>query len=129
MKNFWKKYAGTLIAVTLIIATLTSNPSCEPTVRSPWKPYTIINRDQLDAEVEQFLLQCEVAYKDLDRQQQFRQLVLDFARITTETGTFNPTSLIPLLAALLGIGTTVDALRTSSKARKKLNSLKPPVNP
>lgn len=91
-----------------------------------------IRRVQLDArvaeynqEVESFNQRVEAGLQDLDRQDAFRQEILDtVGLVATEAaqGTINPVSLIPigigLLGASLGLGTSADNRRKDAVITK-----------
>jgi len=93
--------------------------SCESKVRSIRYPERKYTRDQIQAELDTFLAQYDYSVQRLDQQDAIKQLLLKNALLVSQGGVFNPYALIPSIAALLGVGATVDRVRS---VKKKKNS-------
>lgn len=84
---------------------------CKSEVRSLVDPTRKIDRDELTAEVDFFMASAEIRFKDLDRQDEFKQYVLDQALLYGQTGTLNPVGIVATLAGILGVGAIADNVR------------------
>lgn len=122
---------GIIISVALVVWTF----GCENKVMSPISGQKVSRaqlhievsaqskalENQLDTLKEQALLQ----YTMLDKADMIRDKIFEFAALTTEQNTFNPTGLITLVGTLLGIGVGIDN-RIKDKVIK--NRPLPPTN-
>ena len=82
-----------------------------------------VTRGELHIEVDTFLAQAEIRYKNLDMQDDFKELVFNKVLLWSQTGQFSPIGLIPTLIGLLGIGAITDNVR-KRKEIKRLNNVK-----
>jgi len=85
--------------------------SCESKVQSLRDPTIKVTRDELRIEVDQFLATAEIRFKNLDRQDEFRELVFNKVLLWSQTGVFNPTGIIPLIVGILGTAAVTDNVR------------------
>jgi len=96
--------------------------NCGPKVRSISDPTKLVTRDELNAEVDHLLANVEIRYKDLDRQDEFRELVVNKVLLWTQTGQFSPIGLIPTLIGLFGIGAVTDNVRKRLEIKRITNA-------
>lgn len=92
--------------------------ACESRVRSINHPNLKYTRQQLQVEVDNYVAQAQYKFHQLDQQDAIKKLLLQNAMLVSQGGTFNPYAIIPSIAAILGIGATVDRVR-SVKSKKK----------
>lgn len=95
--------------------------SCESKVQSLRDPMIKVTRDELRIEVDQYLATAEIRFKNLDRQDEFKNLIFNEVLLWSQTGQFNPIGLIPTVIGLFGIGAITDNVRLRIK-NKKLNN-------
>jgi len=122
MKDFLNKckpFSAEITMIALALVALLWTYGCESRVRplngSPVK----VTRAELETELNQFIALAEIRFRELDRQDKFKQILFDNAVIFAETGGINPLGVITSLAALFGIGATADNLRTRKKLSKQ----------
>ena len=105
---------GLIIAISLMVWTY----GCDSQVTSPITG-KMVTRPQLKLEVniavKQFEMeldnlqeQAALQFASLDRQDELKNKLYNFAAITAEANTFNPTGLITLVGTLLGGGLLID---------------------
>lgn len=111
-----------VIAGFLCIVLTVWGLSCESKVQSLRDPTIKITRDELRIEVDQFLANAEIRFKNLDRQDELRNLIFNEVLLWSQTGAFNPIGLIPTLIGLFGIGAVTDNVRKRLEI-KKLNNV------
>ena len=123
---------GLIIAVSLMVWTY----GCDSQVTSPITG-KMVTRPQLKLEVniavKQFEMeldnlqeQAALQFASLDRQDELKNKLYDFAAITAQANTFNPTGLITLVGTLLGGGLLIDN-RIKDKVIKNRPLTKPVV--
>jgi len=93
---------------------------CEPETKSLIDPDLKVNRTQLQSELEFLVATSHARFQDLDRQQQFRDMILQQSILIAETGDVNPVGLLTSIIALLGIGAGADDLRVRKKLKTTL---------
>lgn len=97
---------------------------CESTTTSPFNPTETITRQQLTIQVETYNKMVELAFQDLDKQDLFKQYLIDSLLVTTQTGTINPMGLIMGAIGVLGIGATADNVRKNTVIKTLQNNTK-----
>lgn len=97
---------------------------CESTTTSPFNPTETITRQQLTIQVETYNKMVELAFEDLDKQDLFKQYLIDSLLVTTQTGTINPMGLIMGAIGVLGIGATADNVRKNTVIKTLQNNTK-----
>lgn len=102
--------------------------SCQSTTLSPSGLNKKVNRGQLSAEIDYYLAKAEIAYKDLDRQDEIKRKLLDAAAIAAQGGQVNIVGLILANLGILGIGATVDNVRKRKVIKNSLNYKSPDAN-
>lgn len=120
IKNFLNHERYTMVGLIVSLILILWMTSCESTVRSIRFPMRKLTRQQMQTEVDSFMAEAEYRFQQLNQQDAIKKLLLQNAMLVSQGGTFNPYAIIPSVAALLGIGATVDRVRTVK--RKKKNS-------
>lgn len=93
---------------------------CESTTSSLIDPTQRVNLDRLQSELDFLVSKYETGLADIERQNKFRQAILNQTLIIAESGTINPVGLITTALAIFGIGATADDVRL----RKKIKNAK-----
>jgi len=122
IKNFFAKINGnlfTVLAVQACIVLLIWCYSCEPRVKSLKGSSEPVTRQELQIELDTYLAQAKIKFEQLDKQDQFKQTLVNAAITYVQGGQINPIALVVSLFAILGFGQTGD------KVRKKIQSAKP----
>lgn len=91
------------IAIIALTALLFWGYSCQPEVRSLIYPGVMVTRPELQVELDTIVATAEFRLTELDKQQQFRDIIFKNAMLMVETGTINPLGIITLLTGLYGI--------------------------
>ena len=92
--------------------------SCTSTVPSLNGSDRHVNAAQLQAEVNHFLAIAEDRFEQLDHQNKIKRLIFDTALIVSKGGSVNPVGILTTLAAIFGVGATVDNVRKRKSANK-----------
>lgn len=123
MKNIWafiRHNQGMFIGVLLAIAVFTWTYGCESKVRSITNPIVIVNRGELQIEVDNFIAQAELRFADLDRQDQVKSTLFNTAIEFMQGGNVNPAAVAIVIGNILGLGAVIDNVRK----RTLINTLK-----
>lgn len=115
-----------VIAAVLCIPLIFWGICCQSQTQSLIDPDQQVNRDQLDAQVANFLNDAEVRYRDLDRQDAFKQNVFDKVALFSQGGDLNPSGLLTLVFTFLGVGAITDNVRKRRELRSLSNAPNPP---
>lgn len=75
---------------------------CEPKVKSLIRPTHRINRQELQLELDQLIGMAQLRMVDLDKQEQFRSIILENALILVQGQPLNPIGIITAIAAVYG---------------------------
>lgn len=108
------------IALLVLTALLFLGHSCQPETKSLIHPGERITRPELQIELDTIIATAEARMADLDKQEEFRDLIFKNVLIIGQTGTVNPTGIITLLAGLYGI--TRGAQDVKNKVKKNSNN-------
>lgn len=112
--EWFRHYQGTSVAIIIVIAVLFWTYGCDSIVTSITNPNTKVTRSELKIEIDTFLAMAEERYRDLDRQDEFKQKLVEFGMIVVEDGTINPIGAGVSLLGILGIGAVVDNRKKDS---------------
>jgi len=102
------------------------NPTSPP-VSGSLSKIKMVTRSELSSELAYIASLAESKYKDLDRQDEIRAMLLNQASIIATSGTFNFAGILPILAGIMGIGAVVDnrkAATTISTQQSQIAQLK-----
>lgn len=108
------------IALIVLTAILFWGYGCPPTVQSLTTPKKMITRPELQIELDTIIATAQYKLADLDKQEQFRDLIFKNALLMIEGGAINPLGVITMLAGLYGI--TRGAKDVKDKVKKKINN-------
>ena len=125
-------FVGVLTAIALLIWTF----GCQSTTTSLISGVKITRAEltvELNSEIARLgaaitTLQEQGAMKkaELDRQDELKRKLYEFAAITAASGTFNPMGIITLVGSILGVGVVVDnRIKDKVIANRPLPTTKP----
>ena len=121
-----KKHIGTIIAGLVCIGFIFYAIACQPKTQSLKDRNVLVNRQELQLELDQFITMAQLRMADLDKQEELRSIVLENALILVQGQPFNPLGIITALAAIYGIkqgGSNVTrVIKTASEKRKGNNA-------
>lgn len=92
---------------------------CEPKTKSISGSGKMVNRIELQAELEHFVARAVTGQKDIDRQEQIRDMIFNQALVIAQGNQVNPIGVVTSLLALLGVGATVDDVRLRRERKKQ----------
>ncbi|KKN45296.1 hypothetical protein LCGC14_0684490 [marine sediment metagenome] len=90
---------------------------CESQVKSPFNPDRDVTRQQLQNEVDKYIVDIELAFVDLDRQDLFKQKLFEIGVVAAQGGTINPVGAGITLLGILGVGAVADNRKKDSVIR------------
>jgi len=118
MKTWISHNQGIVVGIIITIILMVWTFGCESQVTSPitgklvTRPQLTLEVDiqvkQLEAELDNLQAQAVLQFTALDRQDEIKSKLYEFAAITSNTNTFNPTGIITLAGTLLGLGAGID---------------------
>ena len=94
---------------------------CEPKTRSLISTDRLINRQELQLELDQFITMAQIRMADLDKQEQLRAVILQNALILVQGQPYNPVGIITAIAAVYGISQGTRNVKQVIKKRKVNN--------
>lgn len=111
------------VLVTVIFAVYMYG--CEAKTRSLKTPAKLVNRQELQLEFDQIVGLAQLRMLDLDKQEQFRSIILQNALVLVQGNPLNPVGLISAIAAIYGItqgsSNITKVVKTGIKKRKVNN--------
>lgn len=123
MKEIWKfirhnqgMFVGVIIALSVLIWTY----GCESQVTSIVYAPSLVNRGQLQVEVDTFIAQAELKFANLDRQDRVKSTLFNTAIDFMQGGNVNPAAVAIVIGNILGLGAVIDNVRK----RTLINTLK-----
>lgn len=122
MKTIFNHERYKLIGGVLCIILVFWFYGCESQVPSLIDPHKKVNRAQLQLELENLIAGAGVRVMDLDRKDAFKSALFEQAVLLAQGGTLNPVGLGLTIAGILGIGATVDDVRTRKRTKNQLPS-------
>jgi len=110
---------GMFVALLLSGILLVWTYGCNSTVTSLIKPETKVTRSELAFELDQEARRLEaeldalqksaaLKFADLDRQDEIKRKLFEFAAVTSKSADFNPAGLFTLVGSILGLGAVID---------------------
>lgn len=103
------------IALIVLTAILFWGYGCPPRVRSLTTPKKMITRPELQIELDTIISTAQYKMADLDKQEQFRDLIFKNALLMIEGGSLNPIGIMTMLAGLYGITRGVKDIKDKVK--------------
>ena len=117
MKTLWKAIKHNHMLVHGIICSviiLLAITGCEPKTRSLLNKNRKVTRAELNIELDTLLSTAELRTRDLDRQEQLRDLIFQSALQVTQGGQLSIPGLLLALGNIVGIGAIIDNRRKDS---------------
>jgi len=102
MWEWVKEHKTILITILTCVAFTFYCYACEPKVRSLTDRDRLINRQELQLELDQFIGMAQLRIADLDKQEQLRAVILQNALILVQGQPLNPVGIITAVAAVFG---------------------------
>lgn len=123
MKKLWsfiRHNQGLFVGGAIAIAVLIWTYGCESQVTSILYAPNLVNRGQLQIEVDTFIAQAELKFADLNMQDQLKSTLFETAITFMEGGSVNPAAVAIVIGNILGLGAIIDNVRK----RTLINTLK-----
>lgn len=117
---FIRHNSGIVIGVLLAILILLWVFGCPSTVVSIHNPPDRVTRGELEIEVDHFLKQAELRFKELDQQDEFKRTLFAMAMDFMKEGKINPLAIAITLGNIIGVGAVIDNIRKTTH----INTLK-----
>jgi hypothetical protein len=111
------------VAAILVIGVGVWLVGCESSVKSPFTPEQRVTRSQLIAQVESYNAGVKLAVASLDKQDLFRQYLVNEILAVAQGGTLNPSGIIVGLVGILGVGAVVDNRRKDTVIKVQKSQL------
>jgi len=118
MVTWIKHNQGIVVGIIIAVGLMVWTYGCVSRVKSPisgnkvTRPELILEVDiavkQFEMELDNLQAQAVLQFASLDRQDEIKNKLYNFAAITAQNNTFNPTGLITLVGTLLGSGLLID---------------------
>ncbi|GAH68726.1 unnamed protein product [marine sediment metagenome] len=125
MLEWFKKHTTILVTTLTCIAFMLYCYGCEPKVRSLIDRDQLINRQELQLELDQFIGMAQLRMADLDKQDNLRAIILQNALILVQGQPFNPLGILTAIASVYGItqaGKNVTNVVKTVRNKGKLNN-------
>ncbi len=103
MWEWIKKNSSIITSAIVCVGFLFYCYGCEPKVASLSDRSRLINRQELQLELDQFITMAQIRMADLDKQEELRAIVLQNALILVQGQPFNPLGIMTGFAAIYGI--------------------------
>ncbi|GAI69027.1 unnamed protein product [marine sediment metagenome] len=123
LKKLWafvRHNSGMFIGGAICLMVLIWTYGCESQVRSITNPIILVNRGQLEIEVDTFIAQAELRFADLDKQDAVKSTLFNTAIDFMQGGKINPVAVALVISSILGLGAGADNIRK----RTHINTLK-----
>jgi len=123
MKKLWafiRHNSGIVIGSILAVCVLVWTYGCESQVTSIVNPTILVNRGQLQIEVDTFIAKAELRFLDLNKQDEVKSTLFNTAIDFMQGGNVNPAAVALVIGNILGLGAVIDGvrLRTHINTRK-----------
>jgi predicted AAA+ superfamily ATPase len=103
MLEWLKKHSKAVVIGLVIVGFLVYLWGCEPKTPSLMKSNKLVNRQELQLELDQVIGLAQLRMADLDKQEQIRAIILQNALVLVQGQPFNPVGLITAIAAIYGL--------------------------
>ncbi len=123
MKKLWtfiRHQQGMCLGVVIAVAVLGWTYGCQSQVKSITNPIILVNRGELQIEVNAFIAQAELRFAELDKQDQLKSTLFNTAIDFMQGGNVNPAAVAIVIGNILGLGAVIDNVRK----RTLINTLK-----
>jgi len=98
-------------SLLMVSASLLWIYGCESKTKSLKYPGVRVNRAELMLELENVISESRIRISDLDKQDEFKEVMFNIAITAAESGTINPVSVALTLGSILGLGAVIDNRR------------------
>lgn len=119
MLAWFKKNKRMIIVYAVTIGVAIFLYACESQVRSLDGTRKLVTREQLTAELNAYIDRADIKFASLDRQDKFRQLVINNAMLVVQGNTLNP---MGILTGLMGIYGLSQAAKNTTGAIKNVRA-------
>ena len=138
MVKWISKNQGIVVSLVIVAILMLWTFGCESQVKSPitgnmvTRPELTLEVDiqvkQLEAQLDNIQKQAALQFVSLDRQDEIKSKLYEFAAITSQSATFNPTGVITLAGSILAMGLGVDnRIKDKIIKNRPLNGEVPPT--
>lgn len=103
MWEWIKEHKTVIITAIATIGFLIYCYGCEPKVRSLIDSRELVNRQELQLELDQIMGIAELRLLSLDQQERFRAIILQNALVLVQGQPLNPVGIITAIAGIYGI--------------------------
>ena len=120
-----KEHKSFLIILSVTVGFLFYCYGCEPKTRSLIDAGRRVNRQELQLELDQLIGLAQLRMVDLDKQEQFRAIILQNATILVQGNPLNPVGIISAIAAIYGItqgSCNITKVVKSKVTKRKVNN-------
>lgn len=120
-----KEHASLIAIVSVTIAFVVYCYGCEAKVKSLTDKPTLVNRQELQLELDQFITMAKIRMADLDKQEELRSIILQNALILVQGNPYNPIGIITAVAAIYGVtqgGKNVTKVVKNNRIKKKVDN-------
>jgi len=117
-----------IISIILIVILCLLAFACQPKAGSMIEPGRMVNKFELQAELDIIITRFEDKFESLSQQEAFRHALFNASLEMFRTGTIDPLGVILTLGGILGFGAGADDVRLRRKI-KRTNLLTPPADP
>lgn len=119
IKVWFGEYWAWWVTLNLCSFILLYAYGCEPKTDSLISADKKVTRIELQTELELFLARARAGEKDLERQEQIRDMIFNQALVIAQGNQVNPLGVVTSLLAILGIGATIDDVRLRRERKKQ----------
>lgn len=114
------------LALALIVILLIYFFGCDAKTTSVLDPPKKVTKEELRAELDLFVANFETKFRNIERQEAFKEALFNAALIMYQTGNVDPVGVVITLAGIFGVGSTVDTVRLRKKIKKDNGTATPP---
>ena len=120
-----RKNHKSIITVSITVVLCIYLYSCESKVKSLYEPDRLVNRAELQLELDRLMSIAQLRMADLDRQDALRDIIIQNGILLVQGQPFNPIGLITAIAGIYGLthatSKVVSAAKKSQEKRKANN--------
>ena len=112
-----------MVASVVVCALLVGWSGCKVTTENPFNPEEKVTKTELTAEVDVYVAKVSAAYEDIERQEMFRQAILEAGWAVAKGGSVDPLGLATTLMGVCGLGAMIDNVKKNSVIVSKTKAL------
>ena len=125
MLHWIKKHISIIITVLVSVGVLVFVYACEPKVKSLNDKRELVNRIELQVELDNILAVAKMRMASLDKQDALRNIILQNALVIVQGQPFNPVGLITGIAGIYGllkVGSNVTKVVKTQVKKRTVNN-------